>query len=78
MINQKEKGQGNMATGIIKKWIDDKGFGFVKPDGGQPDIFCHAKAWPIGVSPTEGMRITFEIANDSRSGKTQAVNVQMI
>jgi CspA family cold shock protein len=66
-----------MPSGFIKRWIDDRGFGFIKPDAGGPDVFVHVKALPPGAEPREGMGVSFEIANDSTRGKTQAVNVRL-
>ena len=66
-----------MQTGVIKKWFGDRGFGFIKPDGGGADIFVHVRAFPPGTpEPAEEDRVSFDVANDSRSGKNQAVNVR--
>jgi len=67
-----------MQTGLIKRFIEDRGFGFIRPDTGLYDVFFHIKASPAGVPAEEGARVTFEIANDSRSGRTQAVNVRVV
>ena len=67
-----------MASGIVKKWIGDRGFGFIKPDGGQQDVFVHAKAFPLDVTPVEGDRVSFEVVVDSTRNRPQAVNVRPI
>ena len=66
-----------MHQGIVKRFFEDRGFGFITPDGNSSDIFFHAKAMP-GVEPQDGMRVSFEVAPDSKSGKSQAVNVRRV
>jgi CspA family cold shock protein len=36
--------KNSMATGTIAKIIDDKGFGFIKPEMGDKDLFFHARS----------------------------------
>jgi CspA family cold shock protein len=37
----KAQGRGDTMTGVIKKIIRDKGFGFIKPDDSSEDVFFH-------------------------------------
>lgn len=67
-----------MAQGKIKKWNADRGFGFIQPEGGGPDVFVHASAFEkAGLdAPNEGDRVTFDIEADRRSGKSAAANIR--
>ncbi len=63
-----------MAIGTVKFFNSSKGFGFIQPDNGGPDVFVHISAveragW---TSLTEGQKIGFETEKDNRSGKMSA------
>ena len=66
-----------MPTGKVK-WFDSrKGFGFIQPDGGGPDVFVHISAVErSGLSGlNEGQRVSFDIATER--GKTNATNLKL-
>lgn len=67
-----------MATGTVKWFNDQKGYGFVQPDDGSKDVFVHISAVEgAGLrSLKEGQKISFEIVTDKRTGKTSAVNLK--
>ena len=58
-----------MAQGTIKTIRDDRGFGFIAPDGGAPDIFFHSSAveQPTFDELREGQRVEFESGEDPRN-----------
>jgi len=68
-----------MASGTLKMWNADRGFGFIKDDSGGPDIFLHVSAvQSAGVDPDNlkpGERLTFEVES-TRDGRTRAGNVR--
>ncbi len=68
-----------MATGKVKWFNDQKGFGFIKPDEGGADVFVHISAVERAGLRTlnEGDKITFELERDRRSGKMAASNLQV-
>jgi CspA family cold shock protein len=69
-----------MATGTLKMWNADRGFGFIKDDSGGPDIFMHITAFQ-GSDPDNlglGERLTFDVERDARSGKIKAENVRRL
>jgi CspA family cold shock protein len=66
--------QRKMATGTVKWFNAQKGFGFVQPTTGGPDVFVHIsaveRAGMTGLN--EGQKISYEIVTDRRSGKASA------
>lgn len=58
--------------GSLKQWNDDRGFGFIVPNGGGPEVFVHVSAFPRdGIRPRIGERLSFEIETGA-DGKKQA------
>jgi cold shock protein len=70
---QGNDGAKKVPTGQVKFYIADRGFGFLKPDGGGPDIFVHISA--CEREPMEGDRVRYEEQISNRTGKPQAINV---
>lgn len=61
--------------GTLTKWNDDRGFGFITPAQGGPEIFAHVSVFPRdGQRPRLGERLTFEVGT-GKDGKTQAKNI---
>jgi cold shock protein len=68
-----------MATGTVKWFNDQKGFGFIQPDGGSKDVFVHISAAERAGLRTlkEGQKVSFEMETDQRTGKTSAGNLKV-
>ena len=64
-----------MAQGTIKWFSDQKGYGFVTPDGGGKDVFVHFSALQGEgfKSLAEGQKISFDITQGPKG--EQAANV---
>lgn len=67
-----------MATGKIKRWIGDRGFGFIKNDDGGDDVFLHInKVDPDDRSSLiEGAEVAFDIQNTSKGLAADNVSFQ--
>lgn len=67
-----------MATGTVKWFNEQKGYGFIQPDDGGKDVFVHISAVEqAGMrSLAEGQKISYEVLADRRSGKSAAGNLQ--
>jgi CspA family cold shock protein len=63
-----------MATGTVKWFNATKGFGFIQPADGGKDVFVHISAVERAGLQTlrEGQKVSYELAQDRRTGKTSA------
>ena len=66
-----------MATGTVKWFNGQKGFGFIQPDGGGKDVFVHISAVErTGMqSLWEGQKVSFDLQQD-RQGRSAATNLR--
>jgi len=68
-----------MATGILKMFDQDRGFGFIKPDDGGNDVFVHiSTAERSGIQLQKGMRLGFDVGQDRKRGKPRAENLRLL
>ncbi|WP_067970920.1 cold-shock protein [Mycolicibacter icosiumassiliensis] len=67
-----------MAQGTVKWFNGEKGFGFIAPDGGAPDVFVHYSEIGGGGFRTleENARVQFEVEQGAKG--PQAVGVTVI
>jgi len=67
-----------MSQGIVKWFNAEKGFGFITPDEGGPDIFVHYSSIQTKGFRTleEKMRVSFEIVQGPKG--PQAANVNKV
>ncbi len=68
-----------MVTGTVKFFNNDKGYGFIAPEGGGADAFVHITALErAGLSTlTENQKVSYDVEADKR-GKMAAVNIQAL
>jgi CspA family cold shock protein len=66
-----------MATGTVKWFNAQKGFGFIQPSDGGKDVFVHISAVEqAGLSNlAEGQKVSYDVVTTDR-GKTAASNLK--
>ena len=65
---------GGRKKGVACRW-NDRGFGFIKPNDGSEDVFCHVSSIKDGNMLREGDEVEFESVFDDRKGKYRADGV---
>jgi cold shock protein len=61
------RSRGERMEGTVKKWLPNRGFGFIAPAAGGHDVFVHVFAL-VGMSELrEGQRVTFDEEPDPRT-----------
>ena len=64
--------------GKLTDWRDDKGFGFITPNGGDPRVFVHIKSFSNRQQrPADNEIVTYELKHDAK-GQPQAESVAFV
>jgi CspA family cold shock protein len=77
-VHQQKAGEIYMPQGSVKWFNSEKGFGFLAPDGGGPDVFVHYSAIQSDGyrSLNEEQRVEFDITEGQKG--PQAANVRPV
>ena len=69
-----------MATGTVKFFNAQRGYGFIAPADGGKDVFVHISAVErAGMSHlAEGQQVSFDLVTDPKRGKTSAENLKAV
>jgi cold shock protein len=65
--------------GVVRKWIPEKAFGFIRSDAGDSDVFVHIRSLQgelLGLRP--GQKVSFVMGKDSRTGRIEAREVREV
>ena len=65
---------GTRLKGEAARW-NSRGFGFIKPNTGGEDVFCHVSSITDGNALREGDMVEYEAEYDERKGKYRAIEV---
>ena len=68
--------EASMATGIVKFFNVQKGFGFIQPTDGSKDVFVHVSAVERSGMGTlvEGQKVSYDVVTER--GKRAAANLR--
>jgi CspA family cold shock protein len=64
------------VKGTVRTWLDLRGFGFIKPEDGGKDIFCHCKDISGVYDLKAGEKVEFNVENSDRGPK--AIDVKIL
>jgi CspA family cold shock protein len=75
-VRQLARRRNFMATGTVKWFNADKGFGFIAPDDGSEDVFAHFSAIQSSGyrSLDENQKVEFEVEQGQKG--LQATNIR--
>jgi cold shock CspA family protein len=64
--------------GVIRKYLPERGFGFIETDGGRADMFLHVSELRPGVPQSAilpGVQVMFEVSH--KYGRPRAIDVEL-
>jgi len=66
-----------MISGTVKWFNDEKGFGFITPEDGSPDLFVHYRAIKANgfKSLKEGQKVTFKSVKGDKGMQAEDVSL---
>ena len=69
-----------MATGTVKFFNTDRGYGFIQPSDGSADVFVHISAVQASGLPglEDGQKVSFDTEPDKRGKGPKAVNLTVL
>lgn len=79
MSRRRFNGETDMATGTVKWFNTDKGYGFIAPEGGGKDVFVHIRALErSGLRDLQdNQKVSYEL-EAGRDGRESAGNIELL
>jgi len=63
------------VEGIVKKWLDGRGFGFIEVDDSEDDVFVHHSELQGTYSLMSGQKVEFEVEDSDKGPRATDVKV---
>jgi len=69
-----------MASGTVKWFNPQKGYGFIQPSDGGKDVFVHISAVERAgmYNLNEGQKVSFDVVKSPKNGKEAAENLRAV
>ena len=61
------------GEGVVARYDSDRGFGFIAPDAGGPDLFVHVSVIRGGEELRQGDRVRFQVRQSDRGPQADRV-----
>ncbi len=61
--------------GIVKKWLDGRGFGFIEVEDSEDDVFVHHSELQGTYSLMNGQKVEFEVESSYKGPRAKNVKV---
>nr|WP_306790191.1 cold shock domain-containing protein [Phycicoccus sp. DTK01] len=63
------------GTGVVARYDDERGFGFIAPDAGGPDLFVHVSVIRGAEALYQGDRVRFQVRQSDRGPQADRVEL---
>lgn len=70
-----DKSEVKQLEGIVKKWLDGRGFGFIEVDDKDDDVFVHHSELQGTYSLMSGQKVEFEVEDSYKGPRAKNVKV---
>jgi len=70
-----DRSEVKQLEGIVKKWLDGRGFGFIEVDDSEDDVFVHHSELQGTYSLMSGQKVEFEVEDSYKGPRAKKVKV---
>jgi len=70
-----DRSEVKQLEGIVKKWLDGRGFGFIEVDDSEDDVFVHHSELQGTYSLMSGQKVEFEVEDSYKGPRAKNVKV---
>ena len=61
--------------GVVKRWLDGRGYGFILPEGSEDDLFVHHSGLTSAYELVENQEVEFEVEDTPKGPRAVQVKV---